>query len=88
VNRQDQAVASLLRLTTIEYDAGMELRKVTAWAARIDNGGTMRTPGGLGSSSEPMSYLLVQDRDRPASEQEITQIPWRCIVSIVAQPLL
>lgn len=86
MSKQDQQAREILRITTVEYDAGMEMRKKTGWAARLDRGGVMRSPGTLGSPSQAMAYLFVEDRDRPVSEQEMVQIPWHRIVTVVVQP--
>lgn len=78
--------AALLRITTVEYDAGMEIRTITGWGVRLGSLGRSAAPGAAGLIETPLAYLIVKDRERPIDEQEITQIPWSRIVSVVSCP--
>lgn len=88
-----QAVAAMkkaMQYGEIEYEAGLELRKITGWYGIMD-----LAPGGPGSSifgpqnqsrSTGIGVVVCQDIDESLHDQEFVTIPFARVVEMRTAP--
>lgn len=87
-----QRMKQAMQYGEIEYEAGLELRKITGWYGVMDLApGGPTTPTLFGPQNGPsrsigIGVVIVQDIDTPMHDQEFVTVPFARVISMRAAP--